>query len=106
MKKRVITKNRMKVIRNWQLKVSRDAHHLLNDGKCASCPRKRRLQFHHVKGDGEQHRKDTGAGLATWMLARWILKNQLAALGYIESRCPRCHRKADAERRASLKLAA
>ncbi len=101
---------RLTRIRNWQLNQIAKAHSALSitggTGICVGCGTTKNLQFHHIFGDGEQHRKDTGVGLATWLLASWILRNLFYAVERIESRCPKCHGKADANRRKALKQAA
>lgn len=92
-------------VRKSNLKAIRKAHIALGGGVCADCGTNTKLQFHHVLGNGEQHRQEIKAGNATWMMAWWIIRNLDEAKEILQSLCPKCHKQADVLLRQAKKVA-
>ena len=85
-------------IRAWQLERILAAHRLLSDNHCADCGKRNyagSLQFHHIEGDGAEHRAERHIGNATWQMAAWIIRFPELAKRRIESLCHKCHVKAE-----------
>ena len=95
-------------IRDWQLARIKKAHCLLNGNHCADCDKRgylNNLDFHHVRGDGAQHRAERGIGNCAWQMASWILEFPVLAKGRITSLCHKCHVKAERKLRAQKQTA-